>query len=75
MCVVVTLEVGADSTTLHAVEQIWKTLSHPNILQFLGANTLDDTPFVVMPLVPCNSHEFLRARPSFDPLYIVGSRL
>ncbi|KAJ6562386.1 kinase-like domain-containing protein [Mycena capillaripes] len=47
------------------------TLRHPNILQFLGANTLDDRPFVVMPLIPHNAREFLRTRSSFDPVYIL----
>ncbi|KAJ7925581.1 kinase-like domain-containing protein [Mycena leptocephala] len=46
-------------------------LRHPNILQFLGANTLDDRPFVVMPLIPHNAREFLRTRPAFDPVYIL----
>ncbi|KAJ7912675.1 kinase-like domain-containing protein [Mycena leptocephala] len=50
---------------------IWSTLRHPNILQFLGANTLDDKPFIVMPYIPHNSREFLRLRPMFDPLYIL----
>ncbi|KAJ7030811.1 kinase-like protein, partial [Mycena alexandri] len=40
-------------------------------LQFLGANTLDDKPFIVMPYVPHNARDFLRARPTFDPLYIL----
>jgi hypothetical protein len=48
------------------------TLRHPNILQFLGANIMDDRPFVVMPLLPYNAKDFLRARPAFDPLYIVS---
>ncbi|KAJ7802583.1 kinase-like protein, partial [Mycena olivaceomarginata] len=52
---------------------IWSTLRHPNILQFLGANTLDDKPFIVMPYIPHNAREFLRLRPSFNPLYIVRS--
>ncbi|KAJ7823031.1 kinase-like protein, partial [Mycena leptocephala] len=47
------------------------TLRHPNIVQFLGANTLDDKPFIVMPYVPYNSKEFLRERVAFDPLYIL----
>ncbi|KAJ7915070.1 kinase-like domain-containing protein [Mycena leptocephala] len=51
--------------------EIWSTLRHPNILQFLGANTLDDKPFIVMPCMPHNSKEFLRLRPGFDPLYIL----
>ncbi|KAJ7114288.1 kinase-like domain-containing protein [Mycena epipterygia] len=50
---------------------IWSTLRHPNILQFLGANTLDDKPFIVMPYIPHNAREFLRLRPSFDPLHIL----
>ncbi|KAK6980659.1 kinase-like protein [Favolaschia claudopus] len=50
---------------------IWSTLRHPNIIQFLGANTLDDRPFVVMPFIPYNAREFLRERPSFDPLHIL----
>ncbi|KAF7358835.1 Kinase-like protein [Mycena sanguinolenta] len=63
--------IAADASLLQKEVHIWKTLRHPNILQFLGANTLDDAPFVVMPLLPCNSREFLRARPGFDPLYIL----
>ncbi|KAF7368633.1 Kinase-like protein [Mycena venus] len=50
---------------------IWSTLRHPNILQFLGANTLDDKPFIVMPYIPHNAREFLRLQPTFDPLYIL----
>ncbi|KAJ6473696.1 kinase-like domain-containing protein [Mycena sanguinolenta] len=69
MCVVVPSEAGVTAFLL--ADQIWKTLRHPNILQFLGANTLDDAPFVVMPLIPYNAREFLRARPAFDPLYIL----
>ncbi|KAJ7649114.1 kinase-like domain-containing protein [Mycena polygramma] len=50
---------------------IWATLRHPNILQFLGANTLDDKPFIVMPYIPHNAREFLRLHRTFDPLYIL----
>ncbi|KAJ7644865.1 kinase-like domain-containing protein [Roridomyces roridus] len=50
---------------------IWMTLRHPNILQFLGANTLDDKPFVVMPLLPKNAREFLRGQVDKDPLPIL----
>ncbi|KAK6988023.1 kinase-like protein [Favolaschia claudopus] len=56
---------------LRAEIDIWSTLRHPNIIQFLGANILDDRPFVVMPFIPYNAREFLRERPSFDPLYIL----
>ncbi|KAJ7020515.1 hypothetical protein C8F04DRAFT_1050769 [Mycena alexandri] len=51
--------------------KIWSTLRHPNILQFLGANTLDDKPFIVMPYVPHNAREFLRERPTLDPVPIL----
>ncbi|KAJ7496428.1 hypothetical protein FB451DRAFT_1549581 [Mycena latifolia] len=50
---------------------IWLTLRHPNILQFLGANTLDSKPFIVMPYVPSNAREFLKQQPAFDPVYIL----
>ncbi|KAJ7622505.1 kinase-like domain-containing protein [Roridomyces roridus] len=50
---------------------IWMRLRHPNILQFLGANTLDDKPFVVMPLLPKNAREFLRGQVDKDPLPIL----
>ncbi|KAF7333207.1 Kinase-like protein [Mycena venus] len=50
---------------------IWSTLRHPNIVQFLGANTLDDKPFIVMPYVQYNAKEFLRERSTFEPLYIL----
>jgi serine/threonine protein kinase len=52
--------------------QLWVTLRHPNILQFLGANTLDDSPFVVMPYIPYNARQFLVQHPTFDPVYIVS---
>ncbi|KAJ6480736.1 kinase-like domain-containing protein [Mycena vitilis] len=45
---------------------IWATLRHPNVLQFLGANTLDDKPFIVMPYISQNAREFLRSRPLRD---------
>jgi serine/threonine protein kinase len=51
--------------------QIWSTLRHPNIVHFLGANTLDDKPFIVMPYVQYNAKEFLRERSTFESLYIV----
>ncbi|KAJ7447795.1 kinase-like domain-containing protein, partial [Mycena galericulata] len=50
---------------------IWMTLRHPNIIQFLGANTLDDKPFVVMPLLPHNAREFLQSRPDWNPLQVL----
>ncbi|KAJ7191761.1 kinase-like domain-containing protein, partial [Mycena pura] len=50
---------------------LWVTLRHPNILQFLGANTLDDSPFVVMPYIPYNARQFLDQHPTSDPVYIL----
>ncbi|KAF7364573.1 Kinase-like protein [Mycena venus] len=50
---------------------IWSKLRHPNILQFLGANTLDDKPFLVMPYLPYNAKDFLKQRPTFERLCIL----
>ncbi|KAJ6524675.1 kinase-like domain-containing protein [Mycena vulgaris] len=50
---------------------LWVKLRHPHILQFFGANTLDDKPFLVMPYIPHNAREFLQRRPTFDPVYIL----
>ncbi|KAJ7903091.1 kinase-like protein, partial [Mycena leptocephala] len=50
---------------------IWLTLRHPNVLQFLGANTLDNTPFLVMPYIRTNARQFLQERPAYDPVYIL----
>ncbi|KAK7008148.1 kinase-like protein [Favolaschia claudopus] len=63
--------VAASADLLRKEIDIWMTLRHPNILQFLGANTLDDQPFVVMPLMPYNSRQFLRAHRDYDPLVIL----
>ncbi|KAK7045316.1 kinase-like protein [Favolaschia claudopus] len=57
--------------SLRSEIDIWSTLRHPNIVQFLGANTLDDKPFIIMPYIPYNARDFLRERPAFDPLYIL----
>ncbi|KAJ6552329.1 kinase-like protein, partial [Mycena vulgaris] len=40
-------------------------------LQFLGANTLDDKPFIVMPYIPHNARQFLAQRLDFDPVFIL----
>ncbi|KAJ7496362.1 hypothetical protein FB451DRAFT_196353 [Mycena latifolia] len=40
-------------------------------IDFLGANTLDDKPFIVMPYIPNNAREFLKQQPTFDPVYIL----
>ncbi|KAJ7466189.1 kinase-like domain-containing protein [Mycena galericulata] len=63
--------VRADTEMLRKEINIWKDLRHPNILEFLGGNTLDDEPFVVMPLMPHTSRQFLEINTRFDPLYIL----
>ncbi|KAJ7803617.1 kinase-like domain-containing protein, partial [Mycena olivaceomarginata] len=53
--------------------QLWLTLRHPNILSFLGANHLDNEPFIIMPyLAHGNTSEFLQKYPSkaLCPLYL-----
>ncbi|KAJ7788170.1 kinase-like protein, partial [Mycena leptocephala] len=40
-------------------------------LQFLGANTLDNTPFLVMPYIRTNARQFLQEHPAYDPVYIL----
>ncbi|KAJ6556800.1 kinase-like domain-containing protein [Mycena vulgaris] len=50
---------------------VWLNLRHPNILQFLGANTLDDKPFMMMPYVPYNARQFLQRHTGVDPIYIL----
>ncbi|KAJ7036924.1 kinase-like domain-containing protein [Mycena alexandri] len=63
--------VTPDLSILRKEIRIWSTLRHPNILQFLGANTLDDQPFIVMPYIQENSRQFLDRRTDFNPVYIL----
>ncbi|KAJ7615449.1 kinase-like domain-containing protein [Roridomyces roridus] len=51
--------------------QIWSTLRHPHILQFLGANTLDEQPFIVMPYIPYTARQFIHRTREYDPIYIL----
>ncbi|KAJ7089048.1 kinase-like domain-containing protein [Mycena crocata] len=60
-----------DISILRKEIDIWLTLRHPNILQFLGANTLDEKPFIVMPYIPENARQFLQKRPDFDPIQVL----
>jgi serine/threonine protein kinase len=67
---------------------MWSTIRHPNILresvytedisstqylvEFLGANILDDKPFIVMPYLPNgNARDYLLKHPNGDRLKIV----
>ncbi|KAJ7025581.1 kinase-like domain-containing protein [Mycena alexandri] len=63
--------VKANLSLLRKEIDIWLNLRHPNILQFLGANTLDDKPFIMMPYISYNSRRFLERHPDFDPIYIL----
>ncbi|KAF8170487.1 kinase-like domain-containing protein [Mycena galopus ATCC 62051] len=63
--------VRASTDLLRNEIKIWNTLRHPNILQFLGANTLDNEPFLVMQLMPHTAPDFLRMTPAFNPLSIL----
>lgn len=50
----------------------WSRIKHPNILQFFGANILDDTPFIVMPyLKNGNIRDYLRNHPDSDRLKLL----
>ncbi|KAJ7111223.1 kinase-like domain-containing protein [Mycena epipterygia] len=52
--------------------QIWSMLRHPNVLPFLGANHLDNRPFIVMPYMKHgNACEFLQNHPNHTPLPIL----
>ncbi|KAK2464437.1 hypothetical protein APHAL10511_003585 [Amanita phalloides] len=51
---------------------IWSQLSHPNVLQFLGANVLDGRPFIVMPYHKHgNVRDFITGNPACDRLQIL----
>lgn len=50
----------------------WSKLRHPHVLQFLGANVLDENPFIVMPLLKNgDSRNFVRTYPNFNLLRLV----
>ncbi|KAF7371194.1 Kinase-like protein [Mycena sanguinolenta] len=63
--------VSPDMSILRKEIKVWLTLRHPNILQFLGANTLDGKPFIVTPYMPENARQFLARRVDFDPIFIL----
>ncbi|KAH8829007.1 kinase-like domain-containing protein [Flagelloscypha sp. PMI_526] len=47
--------------------RIWEKLRHPNLLQFLGANVLDDPPFIVMPYMQHgNAMDYLQSHPDIN---------
>jgi len=52
--------------------KIWSKIRHPNVLQFLGANILDEKPFIVMPyLKNGNARHYLQEHPDSDRLQIL----
>ncbi|KAF7362871.1 Kinase-like protein [Mycena venus] len=53
--------------------KLWSTLRHPNVLSFLGANHLDDRPFIVMPYMRYgNAHDFLEKYTNCTPQPILA---
>ncbi|KAJ7050732.1 kinase-like domain-containing protein [Mycena amicta] len=67
--------IRANNALLRKEIDVWLDLRHPNILQFLGANTIDETPFIVMPFLPSNAREYLamehQLKDGRDPIYII----
>jgi hypothetical protein len=44
------------------------------LTEFLGANTLDDKPFIVMPFLKNgNARHYIQTHPTFDRLVLVNS--
>ncbi|PPR08181.1 hypothetical protein CVT24_001531 [Panaeolus cyanescens] len=61
--------VTPDVGTIRREVGIWSKLHHPHILQFLGANILDNTPFIVMPLIENgNIRTYIQKHPNCDRL-------
>ncbi|KAF8179660.1 kinase-like domain-containing protein [Pholiota molesta] len=60
------------AVTVRREVDTWSRLRHPHILQFLGANILDDKPFIVTPLIRGgNVAEYLIRNPDCYRLNIV----
>ncbi|KAF8185739.1 kinase-like domain-containing protein [Pholiota molesta] len=52
--------------------ETWSTLRHPHILQFLGANVMDDEPFIVMPFIKRgNVRDYIHTNPQCDRVRII----
>jgi len=50
----------------------WSKLRHPHILQFLGANVLDDRPFIVTPFLQNgNARDYIRRNLTCDRIKLV----
>ncbi|CAA7270611.1 unnamed protein product [Cyclocybe aegerita] len=50
----------------------WSKLRHPHILQFLGANILNEEPFIVMPLIKNgNARDYIDEHPECDCLKLI----
>jgi len=60
------------ATSIRNEIMIWSKIWHPNVLQFLGANILDEKPFIVMPyLANGDAREYLLQHPDHDRLQIL----
>ncbi|KAF9531419.1 hypothetical protein CPB83DRAFT_848994 [Crepidotus variabilis] len=58
--------------TIRREIETWSNLRHANIIEFLGANILDDKPFFVMPLlVNGNAKDYVRNNPNFPRIHII----
>ncbi|KAF9530207.1 kinase-like domain-containing protein [Crepidotus variabilis] len=44
-------DLSPHATTIKREVEAWSSVKHPHILQFLGANILDNDPFIVMPFI------------------------
>jgi len=64
--------VAPSSVAVRREIDTWSKILHPHILQFLGANVLDDKPFIVMPyLKNGNARNYLQQHPGCDRLQIL----
>ncbi|KAI0043048.1 kinase-like protein [Auriscalpium vulgare] len=62
--------------TLSAAVKLWERLHHPNILSFLAASTLDDSPFVIWPyMVNGTARNHIIEHPDVDLLSIAYETL
>ncbi|KIM73991.1 hypothetical protein PILCRDRAFT_715514, partial [Piloderma croceum F 1598] len=59
------------STAIRREIETWSMLRHTHVLQFLGANEMDDRPFIVMPyLKNGNVRDYVQNYPDCDRLQI-----
>ncbi|KAF8887344.1 kinase-like domain-containing protein [Infundibulicybe gibba] len=60
------------SSTIRREIETWANLRHPHVLQFLGANILDDQPFIVMPYMRNgNARDYVQEHPTANRVKIL----